>query len=144
MPVGSGVGGLPGATRLGLETTYWCESYAAALPVINAEAHSGDKIWVEPWSYDVMIYYQLHGQLRRDLTILNTAFGAFSLFGPWAPQPVYGEFFGANWIVFEYRQSQFEEFSGTLPLLPEFLKSLAPPVVDIRSAGVPIMQLYHR
>jgi hypothetical protein len=31
---GETVGGLAGATRLKLETTYWCETYSLALPII--------------------------------------------------------------------------------------------------------------
>jgi 4-amino-4-deoxy-L-arabinose transferase-like glycosyltransferase len=48
-----GVGGLPGATKLGLETTYWCETYSEAFPYINEHAERGDFVWAEPWSYDV-------------------------------------------------------------------------------------------
>ncbi|HMP40995.1 MAG TPA: glycosyltransferase family 39 protein [Roseiflexaceae bacterium] len=66
------VGGLPGAVRLGLETTYWCEVYAAALPLINAETPPGAVIWAEPWSHDVLLYYQLQGRLRPDLRVALT------------------------------------------------------------------------
>ena len=138
-----GVGGLPGATRMKLETTYWCESYAAALPYINAHAKSGDRIWVEPWSYDVLIYYQMHGQLRKDVSILNND-PAQSIFGPGAPQPIYGEYFIADWIILEYRQTQFDQMGGSVPFLPDYLKKLAPPVFQVSYQRVPIMQLYKR
>jgi 4-amino-4-deoxy-L-arabinose transferase-like glycosyltransferase len=139
-----GVGGLPGATKMGLETTYWCESYAAALPYINAHANPGDLIWVEPWSYDVMIYYQLHGLLRPDVKILNNAPGSQSIFGSSAPQPVYGEYFNADWIILEYRQTQFDQMGGAVPHLPDYLKTLKPPVLQISYQGIPIMELYKR
>jgi 4-amino-4-deoxy-L-arabinose transferase-like glycosyltransferase len=137
-----GVGGLPGATKMGLETTYWCESYLAALPYINAHARPGDRIWVEPWSYDVMIYYQLHGLLRPDVRILHNAPGSQSIFGAGAPQPVYGEYYNADWILLEYRQSQFNEMGGDIPRLPEYLRTLKPPVFRVTYQGIPIMELY--
>ncbi len=138
-----GIGGLPGATALKLETTYWCESYAAALPYINAHARPGDRIWVEPWSYDVMIYYQLHGQLRKDVFILHDS-PTQSIFGPGAPQPVIGDYSIANWIILEYRQTQFDEMGGAVPALPGFLETLAPPVLQVSYQGIPIMELYKR
>jgi hypothetical protein len=125
-----------------LETTYWCETYAAALPYINVHAKPGDRIWVEPWSYDVMIYYQMHGQLRSDVKILQNTVGSQSLFGTDAPQPTYGEYFNANWIILEYRQSQFDEMGGTIPFLPTYLKHLGPPVYRVSYQGIPIMELY--
>jgi hypothetical protein len=137
-----GVGGLPGATKLKLETTYWCESYAAAIPYINAHAQPGDRIWVEPWSYDILIYYQLHGRLRSDVKILHNAPGAQSIFGPNAPRPVYGDYFNADWILLEYRQTQFIQMGGVISRLPAYLKQLKPPVVRVSYQGIPIMELY--
>lgn len=139
-----GVGGLPGATKMKLETTYWCETYAAAFPYINAHAQPGDRIWVEPWSYDVMIYYQMHGQLRPDVKILNNGWGAQSIFGAGAPQPVFGEYLSADWIIFEYRQSQYEGMGGSILFLPDYLKTLKPPVFQVSYQGIPIMELYKR
>jgi 4-amino-4-deoxy-L-arabinose transferase-like glycosyltransferase len=139
-----GVGGLRGATKLKLETTYWCETYAAALPYINSHAKPGDRIWVEPWSYYVMFYYQLHGWLRTDVDILNSAPGGLSTFGTNYPRPVYGDYSNANWIIFEYRQTQFAQMGGSIPYLPGYVKQLAPPVVAVNYQGIPIMQLYEQ
>ncbi len=61
------VGGVSGATQLGLETTYWCETYSEVLDYLNENAEAGDIVWVDPWSHDVMVYYQQQGQLRDDL-----------------------------------------------------------------------------
>ncbi|MBC8505340.1 MAG: hypothetical protein ISR58_06820 [Anaerolineales bacterium] len=55
-----GVGGMRGAANLDLETTYWCESYLPAVEYINEHADPGDKVWVEAWSHDVLVYYMLH------------------------------------------------------------------------------------
>jgi 4-amino-4-deoxy-L-arabinose transferase-like glycosyltransferase len=97
------VGGLPGATRLGMETTYWGETYQDALPYLNAYAPQGALIWVE--AYDIMLYYQRHGQLRPDLRIA----------GGEAPLPVYSDMKvsdsgieSADFSVVEYRQSGFD------------------------------------
>ncbi len=140
-----GVGGLKGATTLQLETTYWCETYAAALPYINAHAKPGDRIWVEPWSYDVMFYYQLHGRLRSDVNILHNTPGSESVFGSKAPRLIIGEYFQADWIILEYRQTQFTQMGGAIPYILEYLKQLEPPVYEVSYQGIPLMKLYkHR
>ena len=54
---------------MGLESTYWCETYTEALEYLNANAQAGDTVWVDPWSHDVMVYYQMHGRLRHDVYI---------------------------------------------------------------------------
>jgi 4-amino-4-deoxy-L-arabinose transferase-like glycosyltransferase len=135
------VGGMPGAYKLGLESTYWCETYAAALPYINAHASPGDFIWTEPWSYDVLIYYQMHGQLRQDVSVLTDP-PSFSIFGPAAPQPVYGNIFSADWIIFQYRQTQYG-LMGEDYLPRQVLKSKTP-VYELSYQGVPLMGLYDR
>ena len=63
------IGGLRGANRLGLETTYWAETYADTLDYLNANAPTGSLIWVE--AHDVMLYYQRLGLLRPDLRIAS-------------------------------------------------------------------------
>lgn len=100
------VGGLPGATRLGMETTYWCESYASAIPYLNAHAKPGDMIWVDPLSQNVMVYYQVHGRLRRDIKI------AYSSFAPYWPfiypgfgPPTVADDASSDLIVLQYRQT---------------------------------------
>jgi 4-amino-4-deoxy-L-arabinose transferase-like glycosyltransferase len=61
------VGGLPGATRLGLETTFWCETYKDALPYLNKNAELGASVWAEnPF---VLRFYQGHDLLREDLEV---------------------------------------------------------------------------
>jgi 4-amino-4-deoxy-L-arabinose transferase-like glycosyltransferase len=135
------VGGLPGATKLGLETTYWCETFSAAFPFINDHARPGDTIWAEPWSFDVLIYYQMHGQLRKDVFILNDQY-ASSVFGPQAPQPTIGNIFTADWIIFEYRQSQYG--GSEQDYLPRQLLKDRKPVYRLSHQGVPLMDLYGR
>lgn len=138
-----GVGGLTGAIRLGLETTYWCESYLAALPYINEHAQPGDRIWAEPWSHDVLIYYQTRGLLRSDLRILAPYPGLVSILGPDAPHPVAGDHTRGHWFIFQYRQTQYGE-AGEDYFMIEYLRALGPPVYSVSYAGVPIMELYRR
>ncbi|MGE5776373.1 MAG: ArnT family glycosyltransferase, partial [Chloroflexota bacterium] len=103
------VGGIPGAARLGLETTYWCETYSAALPYLNEHVKPGDVIWVDPLSQNVMVYYQLHGRLRGDVKIAYSPYAptwpfVYEAYGP--PTPATHS--GSDWIVLQYRQTLME------------------------------------
>jgi hypothetical protein len=61
------VGGLHGARDLGLETTFWCESYKDCLPYLNEHSPEGALIWVDqPFA---LRSYQEDGMLREDLRI---------------------------------------------------------------------------
>ncbi len=91
-----------------------------------------------------MFYYQIHGILRSDVKILNNYPGAQSIFGPGGPSPADGEYFTANWIIVQYRQSQFTQMGGSVPYLLEYLEEQNPPVVQVSYEGIPIMQLYQR
>jgi len=103
---GESVGGLRGATALGLETTYWCESYNLALPVINGRAEPGDTVWADPWSHNVLIYYQMQGRLRDDLVILAPQ-EVPSVLGPSAPQPRAYPMEAADWFIQQHRQTMY-------------------------------------
>lgn len=124
-----GVGGLRGATRLGFETTYWCETYVAALPYINTHAKAGDVIWAEPFSDGVLRYYQEIGELRSDVTVWQSP-------GFNATFPT-----DADWYIYQFRQSQTrgipEEYYRPLVLLGE-----QTPVDELAYEGVPLISLY--
>jgi hypothetical protein len=61
------VGGVKGAERLGLELTYWCETYRAALPFLNAVPEQSPSVWTEE---DGVLYtYRQRGQLRADINV---------------------------------------------------------------------------
>jgi hypothetical protein len=137
-----GIGGLPGAVSLRLDTTYWCETYAAALPYLNANAQPDDIIWVEPWSYDVMIYYQLQGRLRPDVWIANPyqAESVFSDARTLRPSVTYRS---ADFVVFDYHQSYFAGPPDTAPLTPQWLSThRGKPVFQLSHQGVPLMEIY--
>jgi hypothetical protein len=143
------VGGIPGAARLGLETTYWCETYAAALPYLNEHAKPGDMIWVDPLSQNVMVYYQVHGRLRSDVKIAYSPYAptwpfVYSEYGP--PTPATHS--TSDFIVLQYRQT----LVGSTPENPDrhFFSphpdsqwiSTHELVYQLSQDGVPIMEIY--
>lgn len=71
------VGGVRGAARLGMETTYFASTYGYFLPYLN-QLPPGSRLWVMPNSWDVIYYYQLHGLLRNDLVLMRpSGWGSF-------------------------------------------------------------------
>jgi len=130
---------LRGATDLGLETTYWCESYQLALPILNEQAQPGDLVWVDPWSHDVMIYYQTHGYLRDDILILAPA-SVPSVLGADAPMPVSRIMNEADWYVVQSRQTTLGETVDKNPMLQIFANHEA--VYEHQFDGVTIFALY--
>ncbi len=136
---GESVGGLAGATSMGLETTYWCESYNIALSIINEKAEPKDRIWVDPWSHDVLIYYQTEGLLRDDVLIL-APFPTPSILGIDAPSPLIMPMETADWYIFQHRQSMFGFEGENNPMLRTLSKKEV--VYEYSFDGVPIFTLY--
>lgn len=59
------IGGLAGAQQLGLELTYWCDTYAATLPFLNAVPEQAPTVWTEE---DGVLYtYRQNGMLRPNI-----------------------------------------------------------------------------
>jgi hypothetical protein len=87
---------------LGLETTYWCETYSEVLSYLNTHAGPGAVINAE--CQDVLIYYQLHGLLRPDLRIANGP-DAVPAFPDFRLNP--STFKEADYVVIQNRQSGF-------------------------------------
>jgi 4-amino-4-deoxy-L-arabinose transferase-like glycosyltransferase len=128
------VGSLPGATKLGLETTYWSETFAAALPYINTHAKPGDVIWSE--DSDVLRYYQVIGQLRQDVSFIDKR----------DTQNTPGRqeleiFKNADWYIFQYHQSQYG-ITGEDGYLPLQILETQTPVYEVSFQGVPLMKMY--
>ncbi len=94
------IGGVYGAKLLGLETTYWCETYPEVLSYLNTHAKTGSVINAE--CQDVLIYYQLHGRLRADLQIANGP-DAVSAFPGFRLNP--STFKEADYVIIQNRQS---------------------------------------
>jgi len=135
-----GVGGLHGANKLGLETTYWCETYAAAIPYINSHARAGDVVWVEPLSSNVLIYYQKIGRLRSDVQIMTPP-NTQSVLRPASSRPAPETPFRADWFIIQYCQSQYARTDASVHALLRALES-GNPVYEVNSRGVPLMRLY--
>jgi hypothetical protein len=134
------VGGLPGATRMGLETTYWCETYAEVLDYLNANTEARDTVWVDRWSHDVMVYYQLHGRLRDDVRLMEPQ-RAPSILDPTVRLRL-GTYRQADFIVVQHRQTSYAEGGATYPIL-EWLGGREP---DFRLSyqGIPLIDVYRR
>ncbi len=126
------VGGVRGAARLGLETTYWCETYAAALPYLNEHAQAGDVVWVDSWSHDVLFYYQRQGQLRADVRMAwpETASSVFA-----GKEGVVVAREAADWVLVHYRQTGFDQ---------DLIRWLDghEPALRLEHRGVALMELY--
>ena len=97
-----GIGGAYGAKWLRLETTYWCDTYSEVLSYLNTHAKQGAVVWAE--CLDVLIYDQLHGQLRPDLQLAlgPDAFAAFPGFHLNS-----STFKEADYVIIQNRQSGF-------------------------------------
>jgi hypothetical protein len=135
------VGGLRGAERLGLETTYWVESYHEAVLYINANAQPGDSVWVLPSSVDVMVYYQMHGVLRKDL-VLASINPVETIFGPTAQfSQVREDFSQADFVIIQYRQSFLYDESNQPTKILEWISSRHP-ILRVERDGIPILDVY--
>jgi hypothetical protein len=128
------VGGLPGAARQGLETTYWCETYARALPYLNDHTRPGDVVWVEDWSHEVLFYYQLHGQLDRDLRIAWPEYG-HTIFHRQSIQGVRADIDEADHVLIQYRQT------GHTAEVRRWLRGRSP-AYRLSHRDIPLMEIY--
>jgi 4-amino-4-deoxy-L-arabinose transferase-like glycosyltransferase len=116
-----GVGGLRGATKLGLETTNMSEILGSSLPFLNSNAAPGDIIWAE--DCDVFHYYQHLGRLRSDLECLNNLER------------------NADWLVYDFHQSQFEKWKAeNYPLWQQLQGQKS--VYEVNFDGIPLMKIY--
>jgi hypothetical protein len=97
-----GIGGAYGAKILGLETTYWCDSYSEVLSYLNTHAEQGAIVWAE--CHDVLAYDQLHGKLRPDLQLAEGP-NAVSAFPTVPLNPA--TFDKADYVIVQNRQSGF-------------------------------------
>ncbi len=72
------IGGLPGATRAGMEPTYWGETYISAAWWLDAHAPQGARVWIDPPGMESVVrMYKVFGDLRPDIVTVAGA-AAFS------------------------------------------------------------------
>jgi hypothetical protein len=134
---GEGVGGVAGANRIGLETTYWCETYAIALPILNEKAQPGDIIWADPWSYDVLFYYQSVGRLSSSFVIAVPP-GAYPPLG--FPSVMISSMDSADWYIVQHRQSSLGNLQEKASIASTLQRKQL--VYQYAFDGVPILSLY--
>jgi 4-amino-4-deoxy-L-arabinose transferase-like glycosyltransferase len=114
------VGGLKGATRMGLETTYWCETYPEAFAILNSQAKEHAVLWAE---CDTIRDYKRFGVLRSDIECRDA-------FTP-----------DADWFLLQYRQSQYL-YGGETNYAPSQLLKGQTPVKEVDIDGIPLLKLY--
>ncbi len=135
------VGGLKGANKLGLETTYWCETYQLALPIINKDAKPGDLIWADPWSHDVLVYYQVSGKLRDDVEVI-AAGDTMSILGDDAGLVRYHPISSADWFLFQHRETALGPVGFKNSLLTFLSKQHK--VFEYTYESIPVFTLYKK
>lgn len=114
------VGGVPGAARLGLESTFWCETYQDALPYLNDKAGPGESVWAEnPF---VLRFYQQEGGLRDDLQVIGG-----DVVSPYE----------ADYVVAEMRQTGFVYTPEIVDVMREY-----EPVHTLAYQGVALLHVY--
>jgi 4-amino-4-deoxy-L-arabinose transferase and related glycosyltransferases of PMT family len=135
------VGGLPGAVELGLEPTYWCDTYIEAVRFINEHAKPGDSVWAEGSSFRVFLYYQLIGVLRSDV-LLAVPPNSTSIFGPDQPFPAVAEdYTRANIVVVQNHKILFYD-NNTEPNDFSAWTAQRKPVREWTLDGVTVLSIY--
>jgi hypothetical protein len=135
------VGGLPGAVAMGLEPTYWCDTYIEAVRYINEHAKPGNSVWVEGSSFRVLIYYQLIGVLRSDVNLAVPP-NSTSIFGPDQPFPAVEEDYTlANIVVVENHKILFYD-NNTEPNAFSAWAAQRKPVREWTLDGVTVLSIY--
>jgi hypothetical protein len=130
------VGGLPGATRIGMETTYWCETYAESIDYVNQHAHPGAIVWTEDWSHDVLLTYQQLGRLRADLRIARVE-NSGSPMRDGIARSIVADIWESDYVIIANRES------GLTDEVLRF-RSEHTPVLQVERQGVILAQLFER
>jgi len=112
------VGGIQGAVRLGLETTFWADGYQGVLDYVNQNAGANATVWAD--AYQVLWAYQDIGRLRKDIFVP----------GADMPEPT-----GADLAVVQTRQSRY------FPAVARLMQSRSPDMV-VQRDGVPLVMVY--
>lgn len=117
---GEVVGGLPGAVQLGMEPTYWGDTYLSAAAWLNRHAPQGSVAWIDPVGVEsMMAMYRSLGMLRGD--IRTSA-------GPVIPAEV-------DFAVFQNKPTEFSTVGRRLLATHR-------PVATIDLQGVPLLFIF--
>jgi len=92
------VGGLPGAVRVGMEPTYWGDTYRSAAWWLASNAPSGSVVWIEPAGLESTVRLFELGPMRQDLVFAAGNDG----------------FKQADFAVFQNKPTEFSDLSRGL------------------------------
>jgi 4-amino-4-deoxy-L-arabinose transferase-like glycosyltransferase len=135
------VGGLPGAVELGMEPTYWCDTYIEAVRYINEHAKPGGSVWAEGSSFRVFLYYQLIGVLRSDV-VLAVPPNSTSIFGPDQPfHAVAEDYTRANIVVVQNHKILFYDNNSESNDFSDWTAQRVP-VREWKLDGVTVLSIY--
>ncbi len=134
------IGGVAGATKMGLEATYWCETYNEVLDYLNENGEAGDIVYIDPYSHDVMYYYQRQGLLRDDLVFTST-YPATSIYDE-AIKTSQRPFSRADFVVLHSRSTTFGPEGLDSPLAKWLAKQ--EPDFEMVQDGVPLIRVYQK
>jgi len=134
-------GGVAGAARRGMETTYFASTYGYFLPYLNA-LPAGSKLWVMPNSWDVIYYYQLNGLLRADTVLLRPA-GWGSSYDDRGVLSGEGGLENADYALIDRRQTTFNDTIPEYAIQLEWAAS-KPEVARLEREGVLLAAFYCR
>lgn len=119
-------GGVRGAARLGLETTYWGEVVGPeVLRALNESLPRNSRVLFAHFSQPVLHYYQQSGLLRPDLQVAAVS---------WLDPQAVG---AADFVLMIHRQGLFTPVAWEL-----YLKGS--PLFRLEWSGVPLFSLYGR
>jgi hypothetical protein len=112
------VGGLPGANRLGLETTYWCDTLdQQVIDFVNENAPKDALVGIFPYPELVTIAHRELGSFREDLNLVN-----------YRKQP-------ADWLILMHRRGMFGDREFKLSQCVEA-------IFERRRIGVTLSQVF--
>ena len=135
------IGGVAGAVDMGLEATYWNETYNEVIDYLNENAVPGDTVYVDRWSHDTMIYYQLQGQLRDDIFFASPS-PTTSLFDS-RYRTVTQNFAMTDFVVFQNRGTSYGELGLDSPYA-KWIAQREPKFEMTTHDGVRLIAIYQR
>ncbi len=133
------VGGVPGARRLGMETTYYASTYGNFLPELN-RLPAGSKLWVMPNSWGIIYYYQRNGLLRDDIIPLRPS-GWGSFYDDLGVQHAEGGLGSADYALIDRRQTTFNDVIPEYAIQLEWART-KPEIARLERDGVLLAALY--
>jgi hypothetical protein len=135
------VGGLSGARGMGFTTTYGCDSCREAIPYINQNAKDGDTLWVDADSLDVIAYYQEHGILRDNITlVIPSDFESGNESGEILPGDL-PDFSNSDLVILQHRENQLSDPQGQPTELAKWAGARQP-AFRVERQGITLLEIF--